>query len=287
MSEAGVILRFSCPDRPGIVVKVATFFRDHGYNIRESDQFEDIGSGQFFMRTRFTGQDDAATSLAHLKREFDAVAQEFSMDWKLVDADRRMRTIIAVSKGGHCLNHILHQCQAGRLPIEIAAVLSNHQTQRDLAVRHAIPFIHLPVKPENRAEQEAQILAQMEAKDAELLVLARYMQILSDETCRKLDGKAINIHHSFLPSFVGAQPYHQAFDKGVKLIGATAHYVTPNLDQGPIIEQDVTRVSHANGPDELAAIGSDIESLVLTRAIRWHAQHRVLINGRKTIVFTK
>ncbi len=284
---SNTVLTLSCPDQPGIVARVASLFAEQAFNIEESSQFEDPETGQFFLRTEFScpGCDDQA--LAQLQQGFQAVADDFGMAWQLRRLDQRMRVVLAVSKWGHCFNGLLHKWRAGTLPVDIVAVVSNHDDMRAMSEWYGVPYHYLPVSSENRAAQEAQIMAVMEDSDAELLVLARYMQILSDDLCTQLAGRAINIHHSFLPGFKGARPYHQAYERGVKLIGATAHYVTGDLDEGPIIEQAVERVSHANSPEELVEIGRDIETVVLARAVTWHAQHRVLLNGNRTVVFRR
>ena len=281
------VLTLSCPDKPGIVARVSGFFAQKGFNIEESTQHEDRQTGRFFLRTAFTCADCDDQTLASLREEFSAIAAEFDMEWQLRDQDQRMKIVLAVSKWGHCFNGLMHKWRAGTLPVDIVAVVSNHDDMRNSCEWYGVPYYHLPVSNENRPEQEAQILQIMKDTDAELLVLARYMQILSDNLCRQLSGRAINIHHSFLPGFKGAKPYHQAYERGVKLIGATAHYVTADLDEGPIIEQAVERVSHANSPDELVEIGRDVETVVLNRAVNWHAQHRVLMNGNRTVVFRR
>ena len=280
-------LTFSCPDRHGLVADVTSLLARHCYNIGESSQFEDSHEKRFFMRTEFSAIDEGATSIEELKGEFFELAQRNQMDWKICNLNDKPRVVIAVSQWGHCLNTLLHKWKEGTLPVDIVAVVSNHETLRDLVDWYNVPFHHLPITPETKPQQEAQILDIIKSTNADLLVLARYMQILSNNLCEELQGRAINIHHSFLPGFKGAKPYHQAFDRGVKLIGATAHYVTSDLDEGPIIEQEVERVSHSNSPEELVEIGHDIESLVLYRAVRWHAEHRVLLNGYKTVIFRR
>lgn len=285
-----IVLTFSCQDAQGIVAAVASLFAERGFNIRESSQFEDVARRRFFMRTVFecpelTGPED--TQLTAIKRLFEPVAERYRMEWNIFDVDCKPRVLIAVSQWGHCLNSLLNNWKNGSLPIDIAGVVSNHEVMRDLTEWYQLPFHYLPVTPDTKAEQEGQIWELIQSEAVDCLVLARYMQILSDDLCRKLNGRAINIHHSFLPGFKGARPYHQAYDRGVKLIGATAHYVTADLDEGPIIEQSVERVTHVNLPDELAEIGRDIEAVVLNRAVRWHAEHRVLLNGSKTVVFAR
>ncbi len=293
MSQQKLVLKFSCPDKPGIVADVAGFFSQLGFNIRESSQFEDSLSQQFFMRTEFDwlGKSDSGADkdcdLEAIRQTFSALASRYQMDWTLVDSRQRLKVVIAVSKFGHCLNTLLNSWRLGSLPVDVVAVVSNHRDMESLVNWYQVPFYHLPVDASNKPEQEAALQNLMQKYDSDLLVLARYMQVLSDELCRSLVGKAINIHHSFLPGFKGAKPYHQAYDRGVKLIGATAHYVTAALDEGPIIEQAVERVSHSNKPEELVEKGRDIESVVLQRAVRWHAEHRILLNDKKTVVFNR
>lgn len=279
-----VILKFSCQDQPGIVAAVANLFSLQGFNIRESSQFEDVHTRRFFMRTVMESV-EGPKDLSGVKAAFSAVAMRYKMDWSMHDGGYRPKVVIAVSQWGHCLNGLLNSWKQGSLPIDIAAVVSNHQTMESLVAWYGLPWRYLPVNPASKAEQESAILELMQETGAECLVLARYMQILSDNLCQALKGRAINIHHSFLPGFKGARPYHQAYDRGVKLIGATAHYVTTELDEGPIIEQAVERVNHAQTPEQLVEIGRDIEAVVLQRAVRWHAEHRVLLNGSKTVVF--
>ena len=275
------ILTIACPDRVGIVATVSNALAAHAGNIVESSQFSDTESGRFFMRLVFDL--DEATEPALLE-DFSPLAQRFAMDWRLYDPRRRPRIMILVSKAEHCLNDLLYRHRTGALPMDITAIVSNHRELAHLAEWHALPYHHLPVTPDTQSEQERQILELAERTRAELVVLARYMQILSPELCRALAGRAINIHHSFLPGFKGARPYHQAYARGVKLIGATAHYVTANLDEGPIIEQEVERVDHAHTPEQLAAVGRDIENIVLARAIHYHLERRVFLNGSKTVV---
>ncbi|MFF4316463.1 formyltetrahydrofolate deformylase [Streptomyces sp. 900105755] len=278
------VLTLSCPDRAGLVHAVTGFLVCHGGNILESQQFDDRLQDRFFMRVHFAVPDDAA-ALEELRTGFVPVAEEHRITWRLTDASTPTRTLIMVSKFGHCLNDLLFRRSTGALNIEIPAIVSNHRDFEPLARTYGIPFHHIPVTPDTKAEAEARLLRLVAELDVDLVVLARYMQILSDDLCKQLDGRAINIHHSFLPSFKGARPYVQAHRRGVKLVGATAHYVTPDLDEGPIIEQDVVRVSHAHAPDELVALGRDVEAQVLARAVRWHSESRVLVNGRCTVVF--
>ena len=278
------ILTLSCPDRLGIVHAVTGFLADHGCNILDNQQFGDRDTGRFFMRVHIEGT-DAAYGLEALRAAFVEIADKFAMDWEINDARAKPRVIIMVSRQGHCLNDLLYRWRAGALPAEIAAIVSNHRDFEDLAGSYGIPYHHIPVTASTKAEAEQKLLALVDHHDVELVVLARYMQVLSDTVCERLPGRIINIHHSFLPSFKGARPYLQAHDRGVKLIGATAHYVTANLDEGPIIEQDVARIDHSDGVEQLAAIGADLECLALARAVRWHLEHRVLLDGHKTIVF--
>ncbi|GAA2111499.1 formyltetrahydrofolate deformylase [Actinomadura alba] len=281
--SAEYVLTLSCPDRPGIVAAVSGLLAEHGCNILESQQYGDRDTGRFFMRVQFETADGIGDD--ELRGAFAALVPELAIDWRLNDIRVRPRVLIMVSKGGHCLNDLLYRQRSGLLDIDIAAVVSNHPVLRPLAQSYGIDYHHLPVAPGGKAAQEAEVLALVQHYQTDLVVLARYMQILSDDLCAKLQGKVINIHHSFLPSFKGARPYHQAHARGVKLIGATAHYVTPDLDEGPIIEQEVARVDHTQGPAELMAVGRDMECLALARAVRWHSEHRVLMNGDKTVVF--
>ena len=281
MSEA-YILTLSCPDRPGIVHAVSGFLLERGGNIEEAAQYNDHDTGLFFMRVRFAcgqlTQDD-------LRLQLKMFAEGFQMQWKLHDSAQPMKTVIFVSKEGHCLNDLLFRWKSGLLSIDVRAIISNHRDFYQLAASYNVPFHHIPMTAATKAQSEARQFEVIEAEGAELVVLARYMQILSDDLCRKLSGRAINIHHSFLPSFKGAKPYYQAHDRGVKLIGATAHYVTADLDEGPIIEQDVARVDHSYTVETLTATGRDTESMVLARAVKWHSEHRVLLNGHKTVIF--
>jgi formyltetrahydrofolate deformylase len=276
------VLTLSCPDRPGIVVAVAGLLAARGGNIVESQQFGDQDTGRFFMRVQFTVPDQSGDEL---RAGLTELAPELNLEWSLWDTAVSPRVLILVSKAGHCLNDLLHRQRSGQLGIEIAAVASNHPDLRPLTQTYGIDYHHLPVTRETRAWQEGEILTLVEHYRIDFVVLARYMQVLSDDWCAKLAGRVINIHHSFLPGFKGARPYHQAHARGVKLIGATAHYVTGDLDEGPIIEQEVARVDHTQGPADLMAVGRDTECLALARAVRWHAEHRVLLNGPKTVVF--
>lgn len=276
------ILTLSCPDRLGLVHAVSGFLMEHGGNIEEAAQYNDNATGLFFMRVQFAcDQHDHAT----LKARLATFAEPHQMRWSLHTTAEPMKTVLMVSKEGHCLNDLLFRWKSGLLPVDIRAIISNHRDFYQLAASYNVPFHHIPVTAATKAQAEAKQFEIIEAEGAELVVLARYMQVLSDDLCRKLAGRAINIHHSFLPSFKGARPYHQAHQRGVKIIGATAHYVTRDLDEGPIIEQDVARVDHAMTPKDLVRMGSDIESLVLARAVRRHVEHRILLNGHRTVVF--
>jgi formyltetrahydrofolate deformylase len=281
--EQQFVLTLACPDRQGIVHAVSSYLFMTGCNIEDSQQFKDRDSELFFMRVHFSAEPHV--TLEKLRASFTAVAESFRMDWQLHDANRKMRVLLMVSKFGHCLNDLLFRTSIGALPVEVAAVVSNHTDFRELAASHGVPFHHIPVTKENKAEAEAELLKIVENEGVELVVLARYMQVLSDGLCRALAGRIINIHHSFLPSFKGAKPYHQAHARGVKLIGATAHYVTADLDEGPIIEQEVERVGHWATPDQLVAVGRDVECQALARAVKWHSEHRVLLNGTRTVIF--
>ena len=278
------LLTLSCRDQPGIVGSVGTFLADRRCNILESAQFGDVDSGRFMMRVLFERLPGAAAPPV-LRDEFAPLAQRFSMAWQIDEADRRQRVLIMVSRQDHCLNDLLYRHKVGALAIDPVAVVSNHPDAEPVARHYGIDFVHLPVVPERKRDAEQRLLSLIASTRAELVVLARYMQILSNETCIALEGRAINIHHSFLPSFKGARPYHQAHERGVKLIGATAHYVTPDLDEGPIIDQQVTRVTHAMSPEQLAAAGRDVECLALTNEVRYHVERRVFLDGAKTVVF--
>ncbi|MET7513310.1 formyltetrahydrofolate deformylase [Streptomyces sp. NPDC005480] len=278
------VLTLSCPDKRGIVHAVSSYLFMTGCNIEDSQQFGDHDTGLFFMRVHFSA--DAPVTAEKLRASFAAVGDSFQMDWQIHRSSERMRVVLMVSKFGHCLNDLLFRARIGALPVDIAAVVSNHTDFAELVKSYDIPFHHIPVTKDNKPEAEAQILDLVRAEGVELVVLARYMQVLSDDLCKELSGRIINIHHSFLPSFKGAKPYHQAHARGVKLIGATAHYVTADLDEGPIIEQEVERVGHDVTPDQLVAIGRDVECQALARAVKWHAEHRILLNGRRTVVFT-
>jgi formyltetrahydrofolate deformylase len=275
------VLALSCPDRPGIVHAVAGLLVSHGGNITESQQFGDALSGLFFMRV----QVETTAPFAELHAALEKLAKEFNMAWLLDVVGRPLRTLILASREGHCLADLIFRQRNNRLPIDVAGVVSNHPELRSIADFSGITYHHIPVTAASKAAAEAQLLELITENDIELVVLARYMQVLSNEFCSRLAGRIINIHHSFLPSFKGARPYAQAFARGVKLIGATAHYVTADLDEGPIIEQDVERVTHSDDTRELVAVGQDVERRVLARAVRWHAEHRVLVDGQRTVVF--
>jgi formyltetrahydrofolate deformylase len=277
------VLVLSCPDRPGIVHAVSGFLVEHGGNIVESQQFGDRLTDRFFMRIDFAV--DGPATADSLRDAFAGVAGRFDMTFELWGSTAPYRTLIMVSKHLHCLNDLLFRASTGVLQVEIPAVVSNHRDAEALVRSYGLDFHHVPVTPDTKADAERRLMELVDATGTHLVVLARYMQVLSDDLCRQLSGRAINIHHSFLPSFKGARPYHQAFDRGVKLVGATAHYVTGDLDEGPIIEQDVIRVDHTHDQDQLVAAGRDVEAQVLSRAVRWHAQSRVLLNGDRTVVF--
>ena len=284
MTHPEYILTLSCIDQRGIVLRVAGFLAEHGCNIIDSAQFGDPESQLFFMRVHFA-LEDAGVADADLRGAFAALCEANGMRGQLHDAGAKPRVLIMVSKIGHCLNDLLFRHRLGALPIDIRAVVSNHADFARLVGSYEIPFHHWPVEPGTKGEAEGRLVDLLERERIELVVLARYMQVLSPDLCRRLEGKAINIHHSFLPSFKGARPYHQAAERGVKVIGATAHYVTADLDEGPIIEQDTARVDHTMDAAALTAIGRDTESAVLARAVLWHAERRVLVDGRKTVVF--
>ncbi len=276
-----LILKLSCPDRPGIVRAVSGAITELGGNIVESQQFGDTSSGNFHMRV----ETERIADPAGFRNRMQTMGDALEMSWEINRKDRKIRTVIMASKEAHCLSDLLYHTKEGKIPIEVSAVVSNHEVLRPLAEFYGVPFIYIPVTKDAKPEAEATLLDVIEKTEAELVVLARYMQVLSDRVCQAMAGRIINIHHSFLPSFKGARPYAQAHARGVKLIGATAHYVTPDLDEGPIIEQDVVRVKHSDSVEELVAQGEDVERRVLTRAVRWHAEHRVLLNGTSTVVF--
>jgi formyltetrahydrofolate deformylase len=281
------VLTLTCPDRPGVVRAVSDFLVRHGGNIVESQQVGDRVTGRFFMRLSFdvTGTQAGLPDAEHLRRQFTAVAGQFGMTFELWNARAPYRTLIMVSKYLHCLNDLLFRYSTNALQIEIPVVVSNHRDAEPLVRAHGLDFVHIPVTPDSKKAAEDRLRELIDRHGIHLVVLARYMQVLSADLCADLAGRAINIHHSFLPSFKGAKPYHQAFERGVKLVGATAHYVTADLDEGPIIEQDVIRVDHNFSQEQLVTAGRDVEAQVLSRAVRWHAESRVMLNGHRTVVF--
>jgi formyltetrahydrofolate deformylase len=276
------VLTLSCVERAGIVQAVTTFLFERGFNIEEHQQFDDGLRQTLHLRTAFSGATDY--DLQALEEEFGPIAERFEMKFSVHD-ETRQRVLVMVSKFGHCLNDLIFRWRGGSLGGDLALVVSNHETHRAMAEAAGLPFVHIPVTPETKQDAERRLLELVDEYSIDLVVLARYMQVLSDDLCRSLEGRAINIHHSFLPGFKGARPYHQAYARGVKLVGATAHYVTADLDEGPIIEQEVIRVDHSYGPTTLSTIGQDAEALALSRAVRWHCEHRVLIDQASTIVF--
>lgn len=278
------ILTLSCADTTGIVAAVSGYLADNKCFIVELSQWGDMSTGTFFMRTVFAVNNMVA-SFSDVQAGFNRVSDKFNMDWAMYDVSYKPKALIMVSKQGHCLNDLLHSYSSGNLNVEIPAVVSNHKDMEKMANWYDIPFHHIPVNAENKPQQEEKVLDLVKELDVDLVILARYMQVLSPNFVSKLYGRAINIHHSFLPGFKGAKPYHQAFDRGVKIIGATAHYISNELDEGPIIEQEILRVDHNNTPEQLLANGRDIESLVLSRAVNYHVEHRVFLNGNKTVVF--
>lgn len=280
------ILTITCPDTFGIVASVSSFLADQGAFVTKLEQFGDPQSKRFFMRVKFDA-DQALHTEAEFSEKFTPIADKFTMRWKLHDVRRKPKVLLMVSKFGHCLNDILHRVASNNLHIEIPAIVSNHEDMRDIVEWYGIPYYHLPVSKDTKAAQEQKLLDLIGEHDADLIGLARYMQVLSTDLCRELEGRCINIHHSFLPSFKGAKPYHQAHERGVKLIGATAHYVTADLDEGPIIHQAVERVDHTMTAEDMVEIGRDIESVVFSRAIQMHCEHRVFRNGHKTIIFRR
>lgn len=276
-------LRVTCKSTRGIVAAISTYLANNGCNIIDSSQFDDLDTGRFFMRISFISEQ--GKSLQELKNDFVDVARPFDIDAEFFDEAKKRKVMIMVSRFGHCLNDLLYRWRIGALPIEITGVVSNHFDYQKLVANHDIPFHHIKITPENKPQAEANLLRLVEDSGTELIVLARYMQVLSNELCTKMSGKIINIHHSILPSFKGANPYKQAYERGVKFIGATSHYVTAELDEGPIIEQDIVRISHAQSPEDYVSLGRDVESLVLSRAIHAHIHGRVFLNGNKTVVF--
>lgn len=283
--EGDLVLTLSCPDRPGIVAAVSQHLFDRRANIEESQQFSDHRTGRYFMRVRFaTGR--AELDVDRWRDEFASVAAEFDMTWEMRPAATAYRTLVMVSRFGHVLNDLLFRWKSGQVNADIVAIVSNHTDLEPMARSYGIPFHHIPVTKETKADAEARLRELVAEHDVELITLARYMQVLSDDLCRDLGGRVINIHHSFLPSFKGAKPYHQAYARGVKVIGATAHYVTADLDEGPIIEQDIHRVDHRMDAEDLVAAGEEVESRVFARAVRWHCESRVILNGDRTVVFS-
>ena len=277
------VLTVACQSTRGIVAAISGYLADKGCNIVDSSQFDDLETGKFFMRVSFISEE--GVSLAEIKEGFKPVAERFKMEADIFNDGERTKTLLMVSRFGHCLNDLLYRWKIGALPIDIVGVVSNHFDYQKVVVNHDIPFHHIKVTKENKPKAEAQLNDLIESTGTELVVLARYMQVLSDDMCRKMSGKIINIHHSFLPSFKGANPYKQAYERGVKLIGATAHYVTADLDEGPIIEQDTVRITHAQSAEDYVSLGRDVESQVLARAIHAHIHHRTFINGNRTVVF--
>jgi formyltetrahydrofolate deformylase len=280
---ADFVLLIACEDRKGIVAAVANSIASQDCNIVESSQYGDTNTGSFFMRVAIACA--ANTTTESFSAAFMSVAAAFQLDWQIHDLRKKLRAMIMVSQGGHCLNDLLYRTSTSRLPMDVTSIVSNHVNWQRRAEHEGIPFHHLPITPETKLDQETKLLAMVEEQQVDLIILARYMQVLSDQLCRKLDGRVINIHHSFLPGFKGAKPYHRAYERGVKMVGATAHYVTPDLDEGPIITQDVSIVDHADTVEDLIAQGQDTESRVLARAVKLHLEHRVMLNGNRTIVF--
>jgi len=284
LDSPSYVLTTSTPDRTGIVAAITGFLAERQLLITETQHFRDPPTNRSYLRAVFCDGGRGLPPLERLAAEFAPIAGRMDMEWRFHDVRRRCRVLIAVSKQGHCLNSMLNRWHSGTLPIDVVGVVSNHDDQRRLTDWYGVPYHWFPIGADGKAAQEARILELFESSGADLLVLARYMQVLTGDACRRLKGRAINIHHSFLPGFKGARPYYQAYDRGVKLIGATAHYVTEDLDEGPIIEQEVERVDHAMGPEELTSIGHDIESVALNRAVRWHAEHRLFVHGNRTVV---
>ena len=278
------VLNFRCPDQPGIIAAISGFFFEQGCDIREAAQFGDEETQMFFARMEFAAPQ--AKDLEQIRNRFEPLARRFALEYKLNDMQKRLKTLIACSKQDHCVADLLHRWHAGLLHTDIVGVVSNHEDMRRLTEWHGLPYFHLPVDASNKVQQEAALLNLMQEKEVDLLVLARYMQILSDDLCQALQGRCINIHHSFLPGFKGARPYHRAHERGVKLIGATAHFVTADLDEGPIIEQDVVRVDHATSAQDMVNLGREVETRVLARAVAWYVEHRLNLNGPRSIVFS-
>lgn len=283
-SDQSYVLTITCPDTIGIVAAVAGYLRDQNFFVEESSHFGDRDTGNFFSRTRFS-TNGGSWSEEVFRNGYRRISEKFQMKWDVHATTRRPRVVIMVSKHDHCLHDLLYRYRNGSLAMDVVGIVSNHDDMRKLAEWHEVPYHHIPVTADSKPKAEEHLLELLNSLDVDLLVLARYMQVLSDGLCKNLRGQAINIHHSFLPGFKGARPYHKAHERGVKLIGATAHYVTADLDEGPIIEQTVERVDHTYGPDDLAAVGRDVEAITLARAIKNHIEHRVFLNGRRTIVF--
>ena len=279
------VLVLSCTDAPGIVHTVSGLLVQEGCTIIESHQFDSLTSGMFYMRVEFAQVDGKSLDFEHLRGAFEKIAQRFEMSWRMADAAERQRVLIMVSQYAHCLNDLLFRNSVGELNLDVVAIVSNHPDLKGIADFYGVPFRHIPVTRETKPEAEAALLDIVREERVDLVILARYMQILSNDLCQELEGKAINIHHSMLPSFKGARPYHQAHARGVKFIGATAHYVTADLDEGPIIEQEMLRVDHSSSPDRLAARGREAETRALAHAVRWHTENRVIIYGNRTVVF--
>jgi formyltetrahydrofolate deformylase len=277
------VLTVTCPSTRGIVAAISGFLADMACNIVDSSQFDDLNSGRFFMRISFLSEEGKTGE--DLREALKSIADRFSMETELYNQETRMKVLLMVSRFGHCLNDLLYRSRIGALPIDLVGVVSNHLDYQKVVVNQDIPFHHIPVTKENKPQAEARIMDIVDSTGTELVVLARYMQVLSDQMCQRMSGRIINIHHSFLPSFKGANPYKQAYQRGVKLIGATAHYVTADLDEGPIIEQDTVRVTHAQSAEDYVSLGRDVEAQVLARAVHAHIHHRVLINGSRTVVF--
>ena len=282
-SGADFVILVATRDRKGIVAAVANSISSQDCNIVENAQFGDSSTGQFFMRMAISGPD--GMTIESFTDAFTPVATAYHLNWRIHDLRRKLKAMIMVSQGGHCLNDLLYRTATNRLAMEVTSVVSNHTTWQRRAEHEGIPFFHLPITPENKLEQEARLIELAENQEVDLIILARYMQVLSDQLCRKLDGRVINIHHSFLPGFKGAKPYHRAYERGVKMVGATAHYVTPDLDEGPIITQDVSIIDHADTVDDLIAQGQETESRALARAVKLHLEHRVMLNGNRTVIF--
>ncbi len=282
-SGADFVILVATRDRKGIVAAVANSISSQDCNIVENAQFGDGSTGQFFMRMAISGPD--GMTIESFTDAFTPVATAYHLNWRIHDLRRKLKAMIMVSQGGHCLNDLLYRTATNRLAMEVTSVVSNHTTWQRRAEHEGIPFFHLPITPENKLEQEARLIQLAENQEVDLIILARYMQVLSDQLCRKLDGRVINIHHSFLPGFKGAKPYHRAYERGVKMVGATAHYVTPDLDEGPIITQDVSIIDHADTVDDLIAQGQETESRALARAVKLHLEHRVMLNGNRTVIF--